>query len=83
MKGDHDPNTNEVYRECLRNHAASLGSMPQMAVTSLYLTTHPQVAYNASPTDATVTSTAESLTQPRHPKLQKTVDQDIINTMSS
>ncbi|KAM1256497.1 hypothetical protein PS2_030401 [Malus domestica] len=26
MKGDHDPNTNEVYRECLRNHAASLGS---------------------------------------------------------
>ncbi|CAN6584769.1 unnamed protein product [Malus baccata var. baccata] len=26
MEGDHDPNTNEVYRECLRNHAASLGS---------------------------------------------------------
>ncbi|VVA19582.1 PREDICTED: zinc-finger homeodomain [Prunus dulcis] len=27
MEGDHhDQNTNEVYRECLRNHAASLGS---------------------------------------------------------
>ncbi|KAM1026637.1 hypothetical protein ACFX13_040247 [Malus domestica] len=26
MEGDHDPNTNDVYRECLRNHAASLGS---------------------------------------------------------
>ncbi|KAM2485326.1 hypothetical protein ACFX1W_037522 [Malus domestica] len=36
----------------------ALTAMPQMAVASSHLTTHPQVAYNVSLADATATSTA-------------------------
>ncbi|BBN68443.1 homeobox protein 33 [Prunus dulcis] len=72
MEGDHhDQNTDEVYRECLRNHAASLGSYATDGCGEFTLDDASQVAYNAPPTDATETSTAESPMQPRHHKLQE------------